>query len=148
MTDAAKVSKYGPVVAEVVSQRTGETYQVRRQINSGQLSCNCKAWAFSKGMKACKHTRAFTFDGPAWSDQPVARVPTPRPVAQPVPAAFLAIERTCHASLAEYVPTGVILDLTKALKLALGPHLALAEPPATAVAPAVLPGVRRIVLAD
>lgn len=58
MTDSAKTERYGPIVAEVESARTGDVYQIRLN-GDGRLSCNCKGWAFRK---SCKHTRAQTLD--------------------------------------------------------------------------------------
>lgn len=154
MTEAVKLNKYGPVVAEVVSQRSGETYQVRKHLLTNALSCQCAGWRFSKSdPRSCKHTRAYRMNGssaeiniPSSLDLPTRS--TPRPAVQPMPAAFEAIDRVCRAELSVWLSSKRIDELRAALKLALGPHVLPVEAPATVVAPAAQPGIRRIVLAD
>lgn len=40
-------------VAKFISQRSGETYLVKRNLKTGGISCNCRGWIYYKN---CKHT--------------------------------------------------------------------------------------------
>ena len=69
------LGKYVPVSIAVSKTRPGTHYTISRHVETGLLSCDCKAWIFSKtSPKTCKHILALSQQAIAQSHDVVTKV--------------------------------------------------------------------------
>lgn len=139
MTEAAKVLKYGPVVARVNSSGDLATLYEVRSKGDGVYSCQCKGWTFNRETpKRCRHTdgllKAYSKLGQPWGggpalDVPVAAAPKVLSIqAQIQSEALITANRVIEMARWGTRPQLVAARIEEAIRKFLGPQPVVAAP--------------------